>query len=61
MFQWLGRAVRIASLASAGCQSACYGATEKLGYEKRGILVSRVEGAREAYGAADGSVASLST
>jgi hypothetical protein len=32
----------------AACQSAYYGAMEKLGYEKRDILVDRVEDAREA-------------
>ena len=32
----------------AGCQSAYYGAMEKLGYEKRDILVSRVDDARDA-------------
>jgi hypothetical protein len=32
----------------AGCQSAYYGAMEKFGYEKRDILVDRVEDAREA-------------
>lgn len=32
----------------AGCQSAYYGAMEKLGYEKRDILVNRVSDAREA-------------
>lgn len=31
-----------------GCQSAYYGAMEKFGYEKRDILVNRVEDAREA-------------
>lgn len=31
----------------AGCQSAYYGAMEKFGYEKRDILVDRVEDARE--------------
>jgi hypothetical protein len=32
----------------SGCQSAYYGAMEKFGYEKRDILVDRVEDAREA-------------
>lgn len=36
----------------AGCQSAYYGAMEKLGYEKRDILVDRVEDARDAQEAA---------
>lgn len=31
----------------SGCQSAYYGAWEKLGYHKRDILVERVEGARD--------------
>lgn len=31
----------------AACQSAYYGALEKFGYEKRDILISRVDGARE--------------
>jgi SMC interacting uncharacterized protein involved in chromosome segregation len=35
-------------LALAACQSAYYGAMEKLGYEKRDILVNRVGDAREA-------------
>ena len=32
----------------AGCQSAYYGAMEKFGYEKRDILVDRVDDARDA-------------
>lgn len=35
-------------VATAACQSVYYGAMEKLGYEKRDILVSRVDSAREA-------------
>lgn len=35
-------------LALAGCQSAYYAAMEKVGYEKRDILSSRVEDARDA-------------
>lgn len=37
-----------ALLGLAGCQSAYYAAWEKLGYEKRDILTSRVEDARDA-------------
>jgi hypothetical protein len=37
---------------AAGCQTAYYSIWEKLGYEKRDILVSRVEGARDAQDAA---------
>lgn len=36
------------TLTLGACQSAYYGAMEKFGYEKRDILVSRVENAREA-------------
>ncbi|HEX7043209.1 MAG TPA: DUF2959 domain-containing protein [Burkholderiales bacterium] len=36
------------ALAAAACQSAYYGAMERLGYEKRDLLVDRVEDAREA-------------
>lgn len=36
-----------ACLALSGCQSAYYGAWEKLGVEKRDILVDRVENAKE--------------
>ena len=41
---------RIALLAALclSCQTAYYGAMEKLGYEKRDILVSRVDSARDA-------------
>ena len=41
--------IRIALLAALclSCQTAYYGAMEKLGYEKRDILVSRVDSARE--------------
>lgn len=35
------------ALALSGCQSAYYAAWEKLGVEKRDILVDRVEDARE--------------
>lgn len=36
----------------AGCQSAYYGAMEKLGYEKRDLLVGNVQDARKAQDAA---------
>lgn len=36
-----------ACVALSGCQSAYYGAWEKLGVEKRDILVDRVENAKE--------------
>jgi hypothetical protein len=39
-------------LAASSCQSAYYSMWQKLGYEKRDILVSRVEGARDAQDAA---------
>ena len=38
----------VAAVLLAGCQTAYYGAMEKLGYEKRDILVDRVDDAREA-------------
>lgn len=38
----------VAAALLAGCQSAYYGAMEKFGYEKRDILVSRVDDARDA-------------
>jgi len=40
--------VLLATVLLAGCQTAYYGAMEKFGYEKRDILVSRVDDAREA-------------
>ena len=40
------------ALALAGCQSTYYSAMEELGIEKRDILVSRVEDARDAQGEA---------
>src|SRR5258708_451090 len=39
-------------LSLSGCRSAYYAAWEKLGYEKRDILVSRVESARDSQQAA---------
>lgn len=44
----LPAAVLAAFLALAGCQTAYYGAMEKLGYEKRDLLVDSVEDARGA-------------
>ncbi len=49
----VGRFTRLLStgalvLVLAGCQTAYYAAWEKLGYEKRDILTSRVEDARDA-------------
>jgi sugar-specific transcriptional regulator TrmB len=38
----------VAAVLLAGCQSAYYGAMEKFGYEKRDILVNRVDDARDA-------------
>jgi hypothetical protein len=38
----------VLSLALLGCQTAYYSAMEKLGYEKRDLLVSRVDAARDA-------------
>ena len=38
----------VVALLLGGCQAAYYGAMEKFGYEKRDILVSRVDDAREA-------------
>ncbi|MGL4473831.1 MAG: DUF2959 domain-containing protein [Shewanella sp.] len=38
----------IAGLSLVGCQSAYYGAMEKVGYQKRDIMVDRVEAANEA-------------
>ncbi len=45
---WKLPAWLVAAALLAGCQSAYYGAMEKLGYEKRDILVDRVDDAREA-------------
>ena len=43
-----GIVVVVVALAVSACQTAYYGAMEKLGYEKRDILVDRVDDAREA-------------
>lgn len=42
----------LAAIFVGGCQSAYYGAMEKLGYEKRDILVDNVQDARKAQEAA---------
>lgn len=42
----------LATMIVGGCQSAYYGAMEKLGYEKRDILVDNVQDARKAQEAA---------
>lgn len=39
--------VALIALVATGCQTAYYSTMEKLGYHKRDILVSRVEGARD--------------
>ena len=44
--RWLLFALLIAAL--AGCQSAYYGAMEKVGVHKRDIMVNRVESVQEA-------------
>ncbi|HEY5761595.1 MAG TPA: DUF2959 domain-containing protein [Rhodocyclaceae bacterium] len=55
----IGRtALVLGLLALAGCQTAYYGAMEKLGYEKRDLLVGNVEDAREAQEAAKKQFAS---
>lgn len=38
----------VAALSASGCKSAYYGAMEKVGFDKREIMVDRVVGAREA-------------
>ena len=40
-------AIVATSLLLTGCQSAYYGAMEKVGYHKRDIMVDRVEDAKE--------------
>jgi hypothetical protein len=44
--------VVLAGLLVGGCQSAYYSTMERLGYEKRDLLVSRVDDARDAQAAA---------
>ncbi len=45
---WPLSVLLVSALFLGGCQSAYYAAWEKLGYEKRNILASRVENARDA-------------
>ncbi|AQS38491.1 Protein of unknown function (DUF2959) [Shewanella psychrophila] len=47
MKKYLSIAIMATSLLLTGCQSAYYGAMEKVGYHKRDIMVDRVEDARE--------------
>ena len=42
--------VALGAVLLTGCQSAYYGAMEKVGIHKRDILVDRVDDAREAQG-----------
>ncbi|MCL1062553.1 DUF2959 domain-containing protein [Shewanella benthica] len=47
MKRYISIAIVATSLLLTGCQSAYYGAMEKVGYHKRDIMVDRVEDARE--------------
>lgn len=47
MKQLITSSIIAATLLLGGCQSAYYGAMEKVGYHKRDIMVDRVEDARE--------------
>ncbi|ARD20655.1 MULTISPECIES: DUF2959 domain-containing protein [Shewanella] len=47
MKKWISLAFLSASLLLSGCQSAYYGAMEKVGYHKRDIMVDRVQEAKE--------------
>ncbi|WP_144212081.1 DUF2959 domain-containing protein [Shewanella donghaensis] len=47
MKKWISLALLSSSLLISGCQSAYYGAMEKVGYHKRDIMVDRVEEAKE--------------
>lgn len=47
MKKWISLALLSSSLLLSGCQSAYYGAMEKVGYHKRDIMVDRVEEAKE--------------
>lgn len=47
MNKWVLTTLLASSLALAGCQSAYYGAMEKVGYHKRDIMVDRVQDAKE--------------
>ncbi|WP_394129245.1 DUF2959 domain-containing protein [Shewanella maritima] len=47
MKKWMSLIFLSTSLMLTGCQSAYYGAMEKVGYHKRDIMVDRVEDAKE--------------
>ncbi|AZG74985.1 DUF2959 domain-containing protein [Shewanella livingstonensis] len=47
MKKWISLALLSSSLLLSGCQSAYYGAMEKVGYHKRDIMVDRVQSAKE--------------
>ncbi|MCC4833449.1 DUF2959 domain-containing protein [Shewanella sp. 10N.7] len=47
MKKWISLAFLSVSLLLSGCQSAYYGAMEKVGYHKRDIMVDRVQEAKE--------------
>lgn len=47
MNKWVLTTLLASSLALTGCQSAYYGAMEKVGYHKRDIMVDRVQDAKE--------------
>ncbi|MDO6618456.1 MULTISPECIES: DUF2959 domain-containing protein [unclassified Shewanella] len=47
MKKWISLALLSSSLLLSGCQSAYYGAMEKVGYHKRDIMVDRVQEAKE--------------
>ncbi|MCL1066207.1 DUF2959 domain-containing protein [Shewanella olleyana] len=47
MKKWISLAILSVSLLLSGCQSAYYGAMEKVGYHKRDIMVDRVQEAKE--------------
>jgi len=47
MKKWISLALLSSSLLLSGCQSAYYGAMEKVGYHKRDIMVDRVQQAKE--------------
>ncbi|MCL1143499.1 DUF2959 domain-containing protein [Shewanella gaetbuli] len=47
MQKWITATLLAGTLALVGCQSAYYGAMEKVGYHKRDIMVDRVQDAKE--------------
>jgi Skp family chaperone for outer membrane proteins len=47
MKKWISLALLSSCLLLSGCQSAYYGAMEKVGYHKRDIMVDRVQEAKE--------------